>query len=378
MNHWHFIFIILLSSCQNTANKNQDKLAQHQSPTMQPEQIRQFTLQNKHGLSIQVINYGGIVTSIKTPDKNGQFADVTFGFADLELYKEEHPYFGAFIGRYGNRIAKGTFKIDEHTYTIPTNNGENTLHGGDIGFDKRFWAVKEFANATESGLLLTGRSDHMDQGYPGNLDVELSYSLNDDNEFHIAYRATTDQPTVVNLTNHAYFNLSGEGKGDILDHELTLHADRFTPVDKSLIPTGELRPVEGTPFDFRTPRKIGERIDMTDNEQINFGGGYDHNYALNNTTGTLSLAAKVLDPESGRVLEVHTTEPGVQFYTGNFLDGTIIGKSSKPYLKRSGFCLETQHFPNSPNQPDFPSTLLLPGEEYTSKTVYKFSVKKEK
>lgn len=368
------MFLILLMSCQDVAKKDQEQVTNKQSTTMESNQIKRYTLINKNGLAIEVINYGGIITSISAPDKNGQFANVTFGFEDLERYQQEHPYFGAFIGRYGNRIAKGTFKIGENTYTIPKNNNENSLHGGDVGFDKRYWNVEEFTNANESGLILTGRSEHLDQGYPGNLDVELRYTLNHENELHIDYRATTDKPTVVNLTNHAYFNLKGEGNGDILDHQLTIYADRFTPVDNTLIPIGELRPVEGTAFDFRTPRAIGEKINMTDDDQITIGGGYDHNYVLNNDSGTLSLAAKVYEPMSGRVLEVHTTEPGVQFYTGNFLDGSLIGKSGKPYAKRSGFCLETQHFPDSPNQPAFPSTLLQPGEVYSSKTIYTFLV----
>jgi aldose 1-epimerase len=336
--------------------------------------VDQFKLSNSKGVEVSITNYGGIVTSIRTPDKPGKVADIALGFSTLEGYLGAHPYFGALIGRYGNRIAKGEFKLGGQTYRLAKNNNGNSLHGGNRGFDKVVWTVKDVKNEPpEQSLTLAYRSVDGEEGYPGNLDVTVRYSLNEANELKIEYSAITDKPTVANLTNHTYFNLAGEGEGDILGHLLMVNADRYTPVDAGLIPTGELAPVEGTPFDFRSPTAIGARIEE-DHPQLKAGGGYDHNYVLNRKGEGLSLAAKVTEPGSGRTLEVQTTEPGVQFYCGNFLDGTLVGKSGRAYPKRSGFCLETQHYPDSPNQPKFPSTVLEPGKESKSVTVYRFSV----
>lgn len=331
------------------------------------QEVLLFTLSNRNHLSVKITNYGGIITSIMAPDRNGKLADVILGFDNLDAYLGEHPYFGALIGRYGNRIAKGRFSLNGKEYRLAVNDGENHLHGGLVGFDKVIWEATELTTDNEVGLRLTYLSKDGEEGYPGNLSVKVEYRLNDRNELAISYEATTDQPTVVNLTNHAYFNLAGEGSGDVLDHEVMINAQRYTAVSADLIPTGELKSVVGSALDFSSPQKIGARIGEVK-------GGYDHNYVLDKTGKELSLAAKVLEPKSGRVLEVFTTEPGVQFYTGNFLDGTLIGKAGKPYGKQAGFCLETQHFPDSPNQPGFPSTRLNPGELYQQLTIYKFSV----
>jgi aldose 1-epimerase len=331
-----------------------------------------FTLKNSNGVEVGITNYGAIVTSIKCPDRAGKLADVVLGFDSLEGYLGDNPYFGAIVGRYGNRIAKGRFTLNGKEYKLATNNGPNHLHGGITGFNRVVWQAEPAGDFT---LKLTYVSKDGEEGYPGTLTSTVDYTLTEGNELKISYLATTDKDTIFNLTNHSYFNLAGEGSGDILGHRIRIHADRFTPVDATLIPTGELRPVAGTPFDFRQPHVIGERIDAAD-EQIKFGGGYDHNFVLNGAAGTLRPAARVVEPMTGRVLEVSTTEPGVQFYTGNFLDGTIKGKSGKPYQRRSGFCLETQHFPDSPNQPQFPSTTLKPGQRYQSTTVYKFTTDK--
>jgi aldose 1-epimerase len=295
------------------------------------------------------------------------------GFDSLEGYLSENPYFGAVVGRYGNRIAKGRFMLNGKEYKLATNNGPNALHGGLKGFDKQIWQAQPVGN---SGLRLTYVSNDGEEGYPGTLTTTVEYTLTDANELKLAYSATTDKDTVLNVTNHSYFNLAGEGSGDILGHRLQLFADRFTPVDATLIPTGELRPVAASPFDFRQPRLIGERIDAPGDEQIKFGGGYDHNFVLNGAMGTLRPAARVIEPKSGRVMEVSTTEPGVQFYTGNFLDGIIKGKGGKAYKRRYAFCLETQHFPDSPNQNKFPSVVLKPGQKFASHTVFKFSTEK--
>lgn len=337
------------------------------------ESVTRYTLSNSRGMEVQVINFGGIVTSINVPDNKGQFADVALGFNDLQSYRGEHPYFGAIIGRYGNRIANGKFGLDGQEYTLAVNNGPNHLHGGLVGFDKRVWKAAIVREGR--ALQLTYVSPHMEEGYPGELTVDVTYSVSESNELVIEYRATSDRPTVLNLTNHSYFNLAGEGNGDVLKHLVMIDSDAFTAVDASVIPTGELRKVEGTPFDFRSETAIGARIDA-DDEQIRLGSGYDHNYVLKQDPGGAPrLAARVLEGQSGRVMEVFTTEPGVQFYTGNFLDGTLLGKSGKVYQRRSGFCLETQHYPNSPNKPEFPTTVLRPGETYNSTTIYKFSTR---
>ena len=334
---------------------------------MNPE-IKIFTLTGPGGVEARITNYGGIIMSLSTPDRTGRLADVVLGLDDLAGYIAGHPFFGALAGRYANRIARGKFSLNGAEYTLARNNGENHLHGGIKGFDKAVWSVRD---ASTQRLELSYLSADGEEGYPGNLSVTVVYALTDQNELRIDYTATTDKDTVVNLTNHSYFNLAGQGQGDILGHELKLFADQFTPVNEKLIPTGELRNVEGTPFDFHAPTAIGARIDQ-DDQQLGFGGGYDHNFVLRGGGDSLAMAAGVFEPQSGRTLEVLTTEPGVQLYTGNSLAGPIRGKAGSIYYRRSGFCLETQHFPDSPNQPNFPSTLLKPGAQYRSTTVYRF------
>ncbi len=332
-----------------------------------------FSLTNSNGLRARVTNYGAIVTSLEVPDREGNLEDVVLGYESLESYLEATPYFGAIVGRYGNRIAAGRFELDGTEYTLARNNGANHLHGGLEGFDKVLWEAAPFANEDEAGVSLTYVSADGEEGYPGNLRVVVTYALTDANELRVDYVATTDRPTVLNLTHHGYFNLAGHASGDILGHDLMLAADRFTPVDQGLIPTGELRPVDGTPMDFRTPVPIGQRIGQ-DDEQLRFGGGYDHNWVLTDYDGSLQLAARLSHSGTGRVMEVWTTEPGVQFYSGNFLDGSNIGKGGAVYQHRNGLCLETQHFPDSPNRPEFPSTVLRPRERYQTTTVYQFLV----
>lgn len=332
-----------------------------------------YTLKNASGMEVAIATFGGRIVSLKAPGRDGQFADVVLGFDNMDGYLGDNPYFGALVGRYGNRIAKGQFKLDGKSYKLAINNGVNSLHGGLKGFDKAVWTAREVPGGDPS-VELTYLSKDGEEGYPGSLTEKVTYTLTAANELKIEYSATTDKDTVVNVTNHSYFNLAGQGHGDILSHVVQLNAAKFTPVDAGLIPTGELKNVEGTPFDFRQPTVIGSRINAED-EQIKRGGGYDHNFVVDGAPGTLRLAARVSEPTSGRVLEVSTTEPGVQFYTGNFLDGTVKGKGGVAYAKRSGFCLETQHFPDSPNHPDFPTATLKPGAEYKSTTVLKFSVK---
>lgn len=335
-----------------------------------------YTLQNAHKMQAKVMNYGGILVSLLVPDKNGHFDDVVLGDDSLATYERNNsPYFGALIGRYGNRIGKGKFTLNGKEYSLALNNGPNTLHGGLKGFDKVVWTVNEKESKPGRSLVLTYLSKDGEEGYPGNLSVKVVYTLTDNDELKIEYSATTDKPTVLNLTHHSYFNLKGAGKGDILSHELTIHADKFTPIDSTLIPTGELRPVRGTPFDFTKATAIGARI-SADDEQLRYGKGYDHNFVLNRKGAGLSLAARVYENTTGRAMDVLTTEPGVQFYSGNFLDGKNIGKGGISYEHRFGFCLETQHFPDSPNEPKFPTTVLKPGEKFSSTTVYKFYVKK--
>ena len=339
--------------------------------TADGEEIEIYTLTNKAGMEVTVLTYGGIVASIRTPDKQGHFDDVALGFEKLDGYLGTHPYFGALIGRYGNRIGGAQFTLNDHLYKLKANDNGNTLHGGIKGFDKRIWKA---SSSTKSSVTLRYTSDNGEEGFPGTLKVSVMYTLTEDNELRIHYFATTDKPTVLNLTNHSYFNLAGAGNGDVLKHEVTINADQFTPVDQTLIPTGELRPVKDTPFDFLKPVAIGARIDK-DDEQIKFGGGYDHNFVLNKKGSGPEKVAEVYEPTSGRVMEVFTSEPGLQFYTGNFLDGSITGKSGKVYQKRYAFCMETQHFPDSPNKPSFPSVVLKPGARYRTTTVYKFSTR---
>ena len=332
-------------------------------------EITEYVLTNDRGMRVQVITYGGIITALHIPDRHGDLGDVVLGYDALDGYVKKNPYFGCITGRFANRIAGGRFTLDGTTYQLAINHGPNHLHGGQVGFDKRVWqATVEEGNGAVS-LALAYLSKDGEENYPGNLLVTVTYTLMSENTLRISYRASTDQPTILNLTNHTYFNLAGSGT--ILDHEIMINADHFTPIDEAMIPTGELRPVAGTPFDFRQPRRIGAHIDEPD-EQLQRAGGYDHNFVLNGTPGELRLAARLYDPSSGRVLEVSTTEPGMQLYTGNFLDGTIVGKGGVTYARRAGLCLETQHFPDSPNHPHFPSTVLRPGEEFHSVTVFAF------
>jgi len=333
-----------------------------------------YILTNARGLKMTLTNYGGIVVSLWAPDKSGKTADVVLGYDKLEEYLKDTPYFGAIVGRYGNRIARGKFTLDGKEYPLATNNNENHLHGGLQGFDKVLWRATPLEKADAVGVRLTYASKDMEEGYPGNLQAAVTYWLTNANEMKIEYEVTTDRPTVQNLTHHGYFNLAGAGSGNILGHQLLINADRFTPVDKGLIPTGERRPVRGTPMDFTAPTAIGSRVNQ-DDEQLKFGLGYDHNWVLNKKGSQLTLAARVIEPTTGRRMEVWTTEPGIQFYCGNFLDGHNVGKGGRAYQHRYGFCLETQHFPDSPNQPSFPTTVLRPGDTYRSTTVYKFLAK---
>jgi aldose 1-epimerase len=333
--------------------------------------VKLFTLRNASGATATICNYGGLVTSLKVPDKRGQFGDVVLGYDNVADYIKSSPYFGALVGRYGNRIALGQFTLDGKQYTLATNNVPNSLHGGVKGFDKVMWSAKCYQSADGPSLELTYLSHDGEEGYPGNLSVTAVYTLTDDNSLKLVYTATTDKATVLNLTHHSYFNLAG--KGDILNHSVMIPADKFTPVDSTLIPTGELKPVAGTPFDFRTPTTIGARIGQ-DDDQLKFGKGYDHNWVINKPTGEMGLMARVTEPTSGRVLEVYSAEPGLQFYSGNFLDGTLTGKGGWVYQFRNAFCMEPQHFPDSPNQPSFPSVVLRPGETYHNTIIYKFSV----
>ncbi|HUS05255.1 MAG TPA: aldose epimerase family protein [Bryobacteraceae bacterium] len=332
-----------------------------------------YALANSKGMTASILTYGGIVQSLRVPDRKGSVADVVLGFDDVNGYLKDPPYFGALVGRYANRIAKAKFTLNGTEYKLAVNDGENSLHGGRKGFDKVLWRAQDVS--TQSGapsLELTYISKEGEEGYPGNLTAVVTYTLTNDNELRIDYQATTDKPTVLNLPNHSYFNLSGEGSGDILGHEVRIDADRYTPVGSGLIPTGELAVVSGTPFDFRKPVAIGARINQ-DHPQVKLGKGYDHNFVLNHSGDARTLAARVHDPKSGRVMEVLTTQPGLQLYTGNFLDGTIRGKAGHVYGHRHAFCMETQHFPDSPNQPAFPSVVLAPGEEYRNSTVYRFT-----
>ena len=336
-----------------------------------------FTLRNAHGIEVQFTNYGGIITSLKTPDRNGRFSDIVLGYDNLAGYVANSPYFGAIVGRYANRIARGHFTLDGATYTLAVNNGPNSLHGGLRGFDKVVWNARPFQNQEGQGVALDYTSANGEEGYPGTLRTTVTYTLTPDDRLIVDYLATTDKATPINLSQHSYWNLVGNASRDILGHVLTLNADAITPVDSTLIPTGELMPVQGTPFDFRTPHAIGERVDQRQNTQIRYGNGYDHNFVLNRGNAApdaLVLAARVVEPTSGRTMEISTTEPGIQFYSGNFLDGSITGKGGAVYHFRYGLALETQHYPDSPNHPNFPSTILQPGQQYRSRTVFKFGV----
>jgi aldose 1-epimerase len=338
--------------------------------------VEKYTLINNNGVEVSILNYGATIQSLKVPDRDGNLDNIVLGFNNIEEYVEKSPYFGAVVGRYANRIANGTFELDGETYTLAINNDPNTLHGGEKGFDKVLWTFDEAASTTTS-VVLTYTSADGEEGYPGNLTVTVTYTLTDDNELRIDYEATTDALTVLNLSNHSYFNLAGEGSGSIFDHELQLNASNFTPVDDTLIPTGEIAPVSGSPFDFTTAKPIGQDIRDGNDPQIVIGRGYDHNFVLDGwTEGNTEQneAAVVTEPTTGRVMTVTTDQPGIQFYSGNFLDGTFAGASGNVYRQGDAFCLETQHFPDSPNQPDFPSTELAPGETFSSTTVFAFSV----
>lgn len=343
--------------------------------TKNAEATKLFTLKNKNGLTAKITNYGAIITELHLPDRNGNFADVVLGFDNIQDYEKLSDYFGAVVGRYGNRIANAKFKLDGKEFKLEGNNNGNTLHGGFVGFDQKVWKVISAKATKDAAVLSLGLlSADGENGFPGNLNVVVTYTLDNANQLKVNYTATTDKPTVCNLTQHSYFNLLGAGNGSILNHEVTINADKYTPVDKALIPTGDLEDVEGTPFDFRKPKTVGSRIEQ-DHKQLAYGGGYDHNWVLNKNIGggTMSLAARIYEPISGRQMEVHTTEPGMQFYCGNFLKGQR-GKNGKAYRYRYGMCFETQHFPDSPNQEDFPSTVLRPDKKYDTTTVFKFSI----
>jgi aldose 1-epimerase len=344
--------------------------------TLDGVSVEEYTLSNGN-MEVRIITLGGIITSIRVPDRKGEITNVVLGCSTLEDYLTKSPYFGCITGRFANRIAKATFNLNGTEYKLAANDGQHSLHGGLKGFDKQVWQAKEIKTDSELGVELSYTSPDGEEGYPGNLATTVTYRLDNNNALHINYKAMTDKPTIVNLTNHSYFNLAGEGT--ILNHELMLNADYYTPVDSTAIPTGEIAKVEGTPFDFRTSKVIGERI-RSGHEQMVFGRGYDHNWVLNRThpkDGTMLLAAKLFEADSGRVLEVLTTEPAIQFYSGNFLTGTVVGSSGNTYRQSDGLCLETQHYPDSPNQPGFPSTVLNPGETYDTTTIFKFSVAEE-
>lgn len=340
--------------------------------TPEGAQIERYTLTNLSGTEADIITLGGIVTALRVPDRTGALGDIVLGFDSLQPYLDGHPYFGSLVGRYGNRIARGRFELDGQSYTLACNNGPNHLHGGPGGFHTRVWQAQASDAAGGPSLQLRYRSADGEEGYPGALDVTVVYTLTDANELRIDYTAQTDRATIVNLTNHSYFNLAGSG--DILEHTVEIPAERFIPIDATFIPTGELRPVQGTPMDFRAATPIGARIGDSD-EQIQAGLGYDHTWVLDKPASQLGRAATVYEPTTGRMMEVETTEPGVQFYSGNFLDGALTGKGGWVYEKRSALCLETQHFPDSPNQPQFPSTVLRPGETYRTTTLYRFSTR---
>ncbi len=368
-----FLAVAFLYNCQNQQKNQQTKeekkmnVIKENFGNVDNKEIYLFTIKNENGMEVNITNYGGIVTSILVPDKNGDFDDVVLGYDNLDGYLKETPYFGAIVGRYANRIAKGKFTLDGVEYILAANNGENHLHGGIKGLDKVVWDAEEFQSEDGAGVKLHYLSPDGEEGYPGNLDITVFYTLTNSNELKIEYSAKTDKPTPVNLTHHSYFNLAGTSGRDILEHVLFIDADKYTVIDESLIPTGELRDVSVTPMDFRKPTTIGSRINKVE-------GGYDHNYVLNNG-GEFAKVTELYDPVSGRIVEVFTSEPGIQFYSGNFLDGSITGKKDVVYSKHFGLCLETQHFPDSPNQVNFPNTILRPGEEYKYTTVYKFSVR---
>ncbi|HVT83662.1 MAG TPA: aldose epimerase family protein [Chitinophagaceae bacterium] len=373
-------FVLVTVAIASIGCNNKSKSEKNEAAAMKPgiteqsfgmyesKPVKEYTITNGSGMQVSIINYGGTVTKLITPDKNGTMGDVVLGFDSLSGYLQKaDPYFGALIGRYGNRIANAKFTLDGKQYTLAPNNNGNSLHGGNKGFDKQYWDIEKMPG--DSSLKLTYLSKDGEEGYPGNLNVQVIYTLGSDNSLKIDYSATTDKPTPVNLTNHCYFNLSGGKDSTILDHDLSLNADNYTPVNDALIPTGKIEPVKGTPMDFTTAKKIGRDIDQVK-------GGYDHNWVLSRNGSGLVEAATVYDPGSGRYMEVFTTQPGIQFYTGNFLDGSLTDtKNGEKYVQHGALCLETQHYPDSPNEPSFPSTILKPGETYHQTTIYKFSIK---
>jgi aldose 1-epimerase len=364
-----FCFLALFFLSQNLFAMSNPGKPFGQTPA--GESVTLYTLKNARGMEVHIMNYGGIIQKILSPDRNGKVEDVVLGYETLQEYIKDTPYFGAIVGRFGNRIANGKFTLDGKEYTLAAQNNGQHLHGGLVGFDKKVWKVD--ASSAQS-LSLSYVSKDMEEGFPGNLSVKMTYTLSDDNELGISYEATTDKATVLNLSNHSYFNLSGNAKRDILNQEVQIDASRLVAVNKVLIPTGVLMPVAGTPFDFTKPHVVGARINDTSSEQIVLGGGYDHCWALDKPAGSYAKIATVFDPVSGRKMTVSTDQPGVQFYTGNFLDGHLTDKSGVKITKRHGLCLETEHFPDSPNQPAFPTTVLRPGEVYKTKTAYQFSV----
>ena len=377
-----FVGFCLFYSCQpDKKNESQeveevvlfDMQTKNFGVTPNGDSVTQFIFSNKYGLEVRIINYGGIVTNIMVPDKNGNVEDVVLGYDNLDDYIKATPYFGAIVGRYGNRIANGKFSLNGETYNLAINNGKNHLHGGLKGFDKVIWDAQPFLEGNAAGLKLHYLSADMEEGYPGNLDVQVVYTIHEDNSIEINYTATTDKPTVVNLTQHSYFNLTGNAKRDILGHEVMIKSNEIVPVDAGLIPTGAFLSVSGTSFDFNQSTAVGDRINDSD-EQLKLGGGYDHCWVLNKSAeNALEWVVKAVDPTSGRIFELATTEPAVQFYTGNFLDGTLTGKNGVVYKQRYGLCFEPEHYPDSPNHPDFPSVELNPEEEYNTTTVWKFS-----
>ena len=379
MRVWTAIFVILVMAvcCVPFAMSSDKSHSVKKEPfgSVEEGSVDLYTLTNAHGMEVRAMNFGGIILSIKVPDKAGHFDDVTLGFDKLDGYLTNNPHFGALIGRYANRIGGAKFTLDGVQYKLAPNDGPNTLHGGIKGFDKHLWKAESFKNSEGVGLILTRVSPDGEEGFPGNLSVKVKYTLTDENTIVFDYEATTDKATPVNLTQHTYFNLAGNGNGNILGHVLTLNDDHFTPVDKTLIPTGEIRAVKDTPLDFSEPTTVGARINDK-YEQMVLGRGYDHNFVINRTGAGMVWAARMHDPQSGRTLEVSTTEPGLQFYSGNFLDGTLTGKGGHVYQQRDGFAFETQHFPDSPNHPDFPSTILRTGKVYKSQSIYKFTVEK--
>ena len=380
MKKIHFLlFSLIIVSCENILKKNKvmslvsiEKKAF--GKTKEGLNVDQYILKNRNGMEISAINYGGIITSWKAKDRDGNYQDIVLGFDNLSEYESESPYFGAIIGRYGNRIAKGKFTLNDENYNLAVNNGENHLHGGIKGFDKVVWDTREVVDDSTASLVLSYVSDDMEEGYPGNLKVKVTYTLDNNDKLSVKYEAVTDKTTIINLTQHSYFNLSADFNKNILDHDILINADSFLPVDSTLIPTGEIRNVGDTPFDFRRPKNVGDEINNS-NKQLMIGNGYDHCWVLNNQDKGLRFVASAYDSSTGRLLEVFSDQPGIQFYSGNFLDGSLKSKIGGTYDFRSGFCLETQHYPNSPNEMSFPSVTLNPGEKYMTETIFKFSSK---